>query len=155
MTGLFNDFSTAGATGGAWRGNADDLARWGLGFTSPVDGRTYHWNPDNTTTANNCLCADPALDDDNTIKEDVDAVYMQVAMRGELGKMPTNLLVGVRYEQTDVTSTARTLVPNKPGGMLVYRRNSLHSGCIAKGFVPDPNPLTGRLSINCFIDAVT
>jgi hypothetical protein len=38
--------------------------------------------------------------------------------------------------------------------MLVYRRNSLHSGCIAKGFVPDPNPLTGRLSINCFIDAV-
>ena len=38
--------------------------------------------------------------------------------------------------------------------MLVYRRNSLHSGCIAKGFVPDPNPLTGRLSVNCFIDAV-
>jgi hypothetical protein len=38
--------------------------------------------------------------------------------------------------------------------MLVYRRNSLHSGSIAKGFVPDPNPLTGRLSINCFIDAV-
>jgi hypothetical protein len=36
--------------------------------------------------------------------------------------------------------------------MLVYRRNSLHSGCIAKTFVPDPNPLTGRLSINCFID---
>jgi hypothetical protein len=38
--------------------------------------------------------------------------------------------------------------------MLVYRRNSLHSGCIAKGFVPDPDPLTGRLSVNCFIDAV-
>lgn len=38
--------------------------------------------------------------------------------------------------------------------MLVYRRNSLHSACIAKDFVPDANPLTGRLSINCFIDAV-
>jgi hypothetical protein len=36
--------------------------------------------------------------------------------------------------------------------MLVYRRNSLHSGSIARTFVPDPNPLTGRLSINCFLD---
>ncbi|HEV8329874.1 MAG TPA: DUF6445 family protein [Steroidobacteraceae bacterium] len=36
--------------------------------------------------------------------------------------------------------------------MLVYRRNSLHSGCIEARFVPDPNPSTGRLSINSFID---
>jgi hypothetical protein len=36
--------------------------------------------------------------------------------------------------------------------MLIYRRNSLHSGCIEAGFVPDPNPSTGRLSINSFID---
>jgi Family of unknown function (DUF6445) len=36
--------------------------------------------------------------------------------------------------------------------MLIYRRNSLHSGCIAADFIPDPNPLTGRLSINGFID---
>lgn len=38
--------------------------------------------------------------------------------------------------------------------MIVYRRNSLHSGCIDRGFVPDASPLTGRLSINCFIDPV-
>lgn len=38
--------------------------------------------------------------------------------------------------------------------MLIYRRNSLHSGCIDKDFVPDPNPLSGRLSINSFIDPV-
>lgn len=38
--------------------------------------------------------------------------------------------------------------------LLVYRRNSLHSGCIDRDFVPDPNPLTGRLSINSFLDAV-
>ena len=37
--------------------------------------------------------------------------------------------------------------------LLVYRRNSLHSGSIGQDFVPDPNPLTGRLSINSFIDA--
>jgi len=36
--------------------------------------------------------------------------------------------------------------------MLVYRRNSLHSGSIESNFVPDANPLTGRLSINSFID---
>ena len=35
--------------------------------------------------------------------------------------------------------------------MLVYRRNSLHSGNIPDGFVPDPNPRTGRLSINGFL----
>jgi len=35
--------------------------------------------------------------------------------------------------------------------MLVYRRNSLHSGCIDRNFVADPNPRTGRLSINGFI----
>ena len=123
MTGLFNDFSTAGAAGGAWRGDAAALARWGLGATNPVDGRVYQWNPDNTTTANDCLCADPALDDNNTIEEDVNAVYLQFAMRGELGSMPTNLLVGVRYEETDVASTSNILVPNKPGGMVWTANN--------------------------------
>lgn len=38
--------------------------------------------------------------------------------------------------------------------LLVYRRNSLHSGCIEPGFVPDPDPRSGRLSINSFMDAV-
>jgi hypothetical protein len=35
--------------------------------------------------------------------------------------------------------------------MLVYRRNSLHSGSIALPFAVDPNPRTGRLSLNGFI----
>lgn len=38
--------------------------------------------------------------------------------------------------------------------VLIYRKNSLHCGVIGKDFVPDPNPLTGRLSINTFIDVV-
>lgn len=38
--------------------------------------------------------------------------------------------------------------------LLVYRRNSLHSGSLGKDFVPDPSPLTGRLSINSFIDVL-
>lgn len=36
--------------------------------------------------------------------------------------------------------------------LVIYRRNSLHSGSIDKDFIPDDNPLTGRLSINSFID---
>jgi hypothetical protein len=35
--------------------------------------------------------------------------------------------------------------------MLLYRRTSLHSGCIARNFVPDANPRTGRLSVNGFL----
>ncbi|MEJ0086823.1 MAG: DUF6445 family protein [Pseudomonadota bacterium] len=35
--------------------------------------------------------------------------------------------------------------------MLVYRRNSLHSGSIATGTAVDPNPRSGRLSINGFM----
>lgn len=46
-------------------------------------------------------------------------------------------------------------LPARFNRMLVYRRNSLHSGAIPPDFVPDPNPATGRLSINSFIDAVT
>ncbi len=38
--------------------------------------------------------------------------------------------------------------------MLIYRKNSLHSGVIGSNFVPDANPTTGRLSINSFIDVV-
>jgi hypothetical protein len=35
--------------------------------------------------------------------------------------------------------------------LVMYRRNSLHSGCLAPDFAPDPNPLTGRLSLNGFM----
>jgi hypothetical protein len=35
--------------------------------------------------------------------------------------------------------------------MLVYRRNSLHSGALARDFIPDANPRSGRLSINGFL----
>ena len=36
--------------------------------------------------------------------------------------------------------------------MVVYRRNSLHSGCIDSGRIPPADPRTGRLSINSFVD---
>jgi len=36
--------------------------------------------------------------------------------------------------------------------ILVYRRNSLHSGCIDNDNVPPADPVAGRLSVNCFFD---
>jgi Family of unknown function (DUF6445) len=38
--------------------------------------------------------------------------------------------------------------------ILIYPRNILHSASLSADFIPDPNPTTGRLSINCFLDVV-
>jgi hypothetical protein len=35
--------------------------------------------------------------------------------------------------------------------LVMYRRNTLHSGCIGRDFVVDPDPRRGRLSLNGFI----
>lgn len=34
--------------------------------------------------------------------------------------------------------------------VLIYRGSILHSGVVAEGFSPDPNPRTGRLTVNTF-----
>jgi TonB-dependent receptor len=49
--------------------------------------------------------------DDNTIEEDVFSAYAQVKMDYEIGQMPLNIVAGLRYEKTDVTSTSNQLVP--------------------------------------------
>jgi hypothetical protein len=38
---------------------------------------------------------------------------------------------------------------------LIYRGNMLHSVNVPPGFVPDPNPRTGRLTLNTFLLAKT
>ncbi len=48
------------------------------------------------------------------------------------------------YEQTDHQE-------GRFNRMLIYRRCSLHSGAIARHFAADPNPRTGRLSVNGFL----
>ena len=35
--------------------------------------------------------------------------------------------------------------------LIMYRRTTLHSGVVHPGFIPDPNPRTGRLSITGFL----
>ena len=49
--------------------------------------------------------------DDNLIKEDIFSAYVQFETDYELGSMPLNLVAGLRYEKTDVTSTSNQIVP--------------------------------------------
>ncbi len=94
MIGLFNDYNTAGAPGGAWRGNASELALWAAGEYG-VD-----------TSASTQLAAD------NRIDEDTESVYFQVDVSGELGSMATYTRAGIRYERTDLVSTSAVAIPN-------------------------------------------
>ena len=56
----------------------------------------------------------------------------------------------------DDTALFERIAQVEPGfnRMVVYRRNSLHSGRIDNARVPPADPLAGRLSINSFIDAL-
>ncbi len=51
-------------------------------------------------------CASTDWRDDLRTTEETTAVYLQYNWNGQLGDMPTNFRVGVRYEETDVTSAA-------------------------------------------------
>src|SRR5690606_3922799 len=93
ITGMFNDFSTAGATPGAWWGNASQLAEWAPGFY----GSSSTWSGQ---LANN-----------NMIEEKTSAAYLMYEWDGQLGTMPFNLVVGARYEQTDLRSVSDIAVP--------------------------------------------
>ncbi|WP_339771470.1 TonB-dependent receptor [uncultured Paraglaciecola sp.] len=49
--------------------------------------------------------------DDNLIEEDIFSAYVQISTDYEIGEMPLNIVAGLRYEQTDVTSTSNQIVP--------------------------------------------
>jgi TonB-dependent receptor len=104
LVGLFDDFNPQTASTSAYRGNATALAQWAL-----ANGYT-NWNA-GSGTPNGVLAANPIWGNDNTITEDVQAAYLQFALKGELGTKPYNLLLGIRYEDTDVTSTSVIAIP--------------------------------------------
>ncbi|MDJ0910006.1 MAG: TonB-dependent receptor [Woeseiaceae bacterium] len=57
-----------------------------------------------------CPSAPGVLDADRRTSEDTEAFYVQLNMATEFGRMPVDMRLGLRYEQTDVLSTA--LSPN-------------------------------------------
>ena len=121
LSGLFGDFNSSGSPTTAFRGNATQLGLWAMNSGQIATGRDpvtllpraprryTDWSDASMTDG--VLAADPLLDNNNTVEEDVKAVYFEFGLKGELGSMPTNLNIGARYEQTDVTSTAAIVVP--------------------------------------------
>lgn len=103
LVNAFDDFNPGGAPLGGWKGNANVLGQWALanGYTNWTEASA----PDGQLRYN------PGFNTNNRIEEDTNAVYVQFALQGELGSMPANVLLGVRYERTDVASTASLLVP--------------------------------------------
>jgi TonB-dependent receptor len=102
LVGQFSDFNTNGVPRSGWKGNANALARWAV-------QRYGVWR--DASQANGTLTYNPAFDQDHKIEEDTQAAYVQYGMHFDLADRPSNLLVGVRYEQTDVEAVSNQLIP--------------------------------------------
>lgn len=88
---MFDDFEphATGASQVAFRGNAEDL----LNALSPV-----YAAQDRTLDLNGF--------EDNVVEEDIFGAYIQMTFDGELADREWELLAGLRYEETEVTSTS-------------------------------------------------
>ena len=93
--GLFDDYSTRGIAQSTWIGNADELAKFAV---SQYPGSSYL----NSTVLSN----------DQTVVENTKAAYAQLVLEGQLGDLPTTTRFGMRYEQTDVSSTSQIALPS-------------------------------------------
>src|SRR4029079_3851440 len=109
LTGAFDDFTPVGAPTGGWKGNANDLGLWAINSGVSSTGRRYN-DLTEASAPDGQLRYNPGFNTDSTVEEDTQAVYAQFAMKFELGSMPSNLVVGARYEQTDVHSINSQLV---------------------------------------------
>jgi len=103
LVNSFKDFNPVGAPTGGFKGNANQLGLWAIahGYTNWTEA----------TAPDGRLAYNPGFDTNNSISEDTDAVYLQFVLKSELGSMPANIVLGVRYEKTDVTSTSDLLIP--------------------------------------------
>ena len=103
LTGAFEDFNPRGAPTGGFTGNANQLGSWAMahGYTNWTEA----------TAPDGQLRFNPGFNTNNNIQEDTKAIYIQFSLKGELGKMPANIVLGARYEETKVDSTANLLIP--------------------------------------------
>jgi TonB-dependent receptor len=104
LVGLLDDFNPGTAPANAWRGNATELAQWAL-----ANGYT-NWNA-GSGAPNGTLMYNPIWGNNNIINEKVDAAYVQFVHKGEMFSRAFNLSLGVRYEDTDVTSSSDIAIP--------------------------------------------
>lgn len=90
------------------------------GETAPIALGSVSWTGDPLTLLN-AMAPIYGLDPnnmpinstaDNRVKEDTISFYGQIKMDGEVGGLPLNVVSGLRWEETDVTSTSQQAVPN-------------------------------------------
>jgi TonB-dependent receptor len=79
----------------SWKGDPLTL----LNAMAPIYGLDPNNMPINSTA-------------DNMVEEDTVSIFSQVKMDGEVGGMPLNVVAGIRWEETDVTSTSQQSVPS-------------------------------------------
>lgn len=94
LSAEFNDYNTNGIFSQGFTGNVAELGA----FAAQAYGFDF--------SANNPFATN------RTIEEDIQAIYFEVDLDGELGGMPYNLLVGARYEDTETTSIANISLPS-------------------------------------------
>lgn len=94
FTAEIEDFDKSGAFNQGFTGDAAQIGAWAAG--------QYGFD----------FVADGAFATDRVIEEDVTSAFFQVAVSGELGDMPYNINAGLRYENTDITSSAQVTPPS-------------------------------------------
>jgi len=104
LTGAFNDFNPVGAPTGGWKGNADTLGQWA------IDHGYTNWTE--ATAPDGQLKYNPGFNTNSAVNEDTQAVYSQLALKFDIGSMPSNLVIGGRYETTRVHSENFQLIPS-------------------------------------------
>jgi TonB-dependent receptor len=112
LIGAFEEHRAPGVPTGGWKGNANALASWAIAPLSQGGGGYGDWiqpgAPDGELRRN----ADYVFD--TRIAEDTTAAYVQATWHGEILARRANLRVGLRYENTDVSSTSSLYLPEAP-----------------------------------------
>ena len=105
LTSAFDDFNPVGAPTGGWKGNADVLGQWAMahGYTNWIE----------PSAADGELRYNPGFNTNSIVSEDTQSVYAQLALKFDIGGRPSNLVIGARYEDTDVISQNSQLVPTE------------------------------------------
>lgn len=123
LTNAFKDFSTTGTPTLGFKGNADALAQWAV-------SQYGVWR--DATQQNGVLSYNPGYNQDHVVKEDTDAAYFQYGLSPHLWSKQAHLLVGVRYEKTDVQAVSEQLLPTG----LIWQDNNDFSLTQATQFTP-------------------
>eukprot|EP01093_Parvamoeba_rugata_P019620 TRINITY_DN89_c0_g1_i1.p2 TRINITY_DN89_c0_g1~~TRINITY_DN89_c0_g1_i1.p2 ORF type:complete len:979 (+),score=286.07 TRINITY_DN89_c0_g1_i1:7780-10716(+) len=90
----FSDFNTSGMFSQGFTGSVAEIGAFAA--------QAYGFD----------LLANNPYATNRTIEEDITSVYFELDLSGELNGMEYNLLTGIRYENTDVTSIANISLPS-------------------------------------------